>query len=364
MKELEQAIAEMRAVDREMAALFGKRLNAAREVARAQREMGIPAQEPVDPQSTIDENLPLVGDGELCSYYPLFLRNLMGLSAQAVHRVMDGIRVAYAGVPGAFAAIAAQKIYPDGCTVPYPDFRAAYQAVEEGECDCAVLPIENSYAGEVAQVMDLAYFGSLHINAVYEAQIHQCLLGTRDATVEGVREVTSHPQALSQCAEYIAAHGLLASEANNTALAARRVAEEGNPALAAIGSPEAAELYGLKILAANINESASNTTRFAVFTRVPHTAGAGENDSRFIMTFTVKNEAGALAKAISIIGECGFNMRALRSRPTKKLIWSNFFYLEGEGNLASDAGREMLRRLGELCSGLKVLGSYNREIPI
>jgi chorismate mutase/prephenate dehydratase len=320
----------------------------------------MPAQEPLNPEQVLTENATLIEDEELRSYYPLFLRNVMGLSTQVEHRVMDGIRVAYAGVPGAFAALAAHKIFHGCREIPYPDFRAAYEAVEAGESDCAVLPIENSYAGDVAQVMDLAYFGSLYINGVYDVRINQCLLGTPDATLDGVTEVVSHPQALSQCAEYLASRGVVLTEASNTAVAARRVAQEGDPTVAAIGSPEAAELYGLKILASNINESNTNTTRFAVFTRVPHLGGA--NDGQFIMTFTVKNEAGALAKAISILGDCGFNMRSLKSRPTKKLIWSNFFYLEGEGNLSSDAGEEMLKRLSAVCSGLKVLGSFDREV--
>ena len=362
MEQLESAKLALKNIDRDLALLFEKRLAAARDVALAQRALAIPAAEPFSPDAIIEENSPLFADEELRSYYPLFLNHLMGLSSQVEHRVMSGIRVAYAGTEGAFAHIAARKIFSNGTHIPYPDFRLAYEAVENGECDCAVLPIENSYAGDVAQVMDLSYFGSLYINGVYDIRVTQCLLGTQDATRESIKEVISHPQALSQCAEYLAKLGVQVSEASNTAIAARKVAETASPALAAIGSPEAAELYGLKILETNINESAVNTTRFAVFTRTPNRVT--NNDSCFIMTFTVKNEAGALAKAISILGERGFNMRSLKSRPNKNLSWNYYFYIEAEGNLASPAGIRMLDKLGTICSGLKILASYEREIPL
>ena len=361
MKDLENARASLEALDRELAAVFGRRMDAARRVALAKRALCLHTGEEVDRQQDADLAA-LIEDEEIRAYYPLLQNHLRGLSTLLEHRVMDGLRVAYAGVEGAFAQIAASKIFPDGKTVSYPDFAAAYAAAETGECDCAVLPMENSYAGDVSQVMDLAYFGTLYINGVYDVSISQCLLGTQDATLEGVTEVVSHPQALSQCAGFLAKGGYQLTEASNTAVAARRVAEAQSPALAAIGSPEAAELYGLKVLAPNINESASNTTRFAVFIRTP--SGSARRDGQFIMTFTVKNEAGSLAKAISIIGECGFNMRSLKSRPSKNLSWSYYFYVEAEGNLDSEQGRSMLSQLEQICSGLKILATYDREISL
>ncbi|MGN1206668.1 MAG: prephenate dehydratase domain-containing protein [Eubacteriales bacterium] len=358
MDELQKAINQVKETDRALALAFEARMNAGRHVAACQRAEGLPPSVAVDPDETLREVSPLLGDDLTRSYYALFLQNVVGLSECLNHRVADGQRVAYAGVVGAFAHLTAKKIFPDATLVAYPGFREAYEAVEKGECDSAVLPLENSFAGDVAQVMDLAYFGHLYVNAVYDAPIHQCLVGCEGATLDTVKKVISHPQALSQCAPYLASRGYEIEEESNTAVAARRVSETGDPTLAAICSPEAAELYRLHILAANINENANNTTRFAVLTRNPHRAC--REDGCFILTFTVKNEAGALARAIASIGEHGFNMRSLRSRPTKKLIWSNFFFVEAEGNLNSPAGQAMLDDLGTLCSGLKVLGSYER----
>ncbi len=172
----------------------------------------------------------------------------------------------------------------------------------------------------------------------------------------------SHPQALGQCAEFIKANNLESIDSINTAVASKQVAESSRTDIAAIGSVEAAEEYGLKIIKSHINESNSNTTRFAVFSRTAKQPTA--DDKHFIMLFTVNNEAGALGKAISIIGNNGFNLKALKSRPTKELVWSYYFYAEGEGNINSLQGAKMLNELSEKCSELKVLGSFEKEISL
>ena len=167
---------------------------------------------------------------------------------------------------------------------------------------------------------------------------------------------------MGQCADFIKAHKLTAIEAINTAIAAKQVASEGRTDIAAIGSEDAAKEYGLKVLKSHINDSNSNTTRFAVFSRTQKKPSI--DDGHFIMLFTVNNEAGALGKAISIIGDNGFNLKALKSRPTKELVWSYYFYAEGEGNINSEKGTKMLKELSEKCSGLKVLGSFEKEITL
>ncbi len=346
---------KLRIADADLADAFRRRMEAVCEITTHEKEKGMPSPLIAMPQNACD------GDEKIRSYYPLFARHLEGLSEQLSHRVMDGIRVAYAGCPGAFAELAARRIYPDAHLIPCADFRAAYEAVEHGECDSAVLPLENSYAGDVAQVMDLAYFGTLHIRGVYDVRVNQCLVGAPGTEISGIRRVTSHPQALSQCAGYIAAHGWMTEEAENTAFAARRVSEMRDTTIAAICNKEAAPLYGLEVLAEGINESTQNTTRFAVFCREEE---RNTENRRFMIAFTVRNEAGFLSRAISVIGENGFNMRSLKSRPTKNLNWDYYFYVEGEGCIYSVAGEKLLRDLGEVCSGLRVIGSFDEEITL
>ena len=284
----------------------------------------------------------------------------MEISKQYQHRLLEGMKVAYSGVEGAFAHIAAKKIFPDGQYVSYGDFAKAYKSVESGECDCCVLPIENSYAGEVGQVTDLIFGGSLYVNGVYDLQICHNLLAVPGASLSDIKKVVSHPQALSQCEGYINLHGFEKIKDKNTALAAKAVAEGGKKDIAAIASTETAKLYGLEILDSGINESDGNTTRFAVLTRSESRISNG----KFIMMFTVCNEAGALAKALNIIGDHGFNMQALHSRPSKEESWQYYFYVEAEGNPYSEAGKDMLAQLGELCEKIKIAGSYSGEIKL
>ena len=242
------------------------------------------------------------------------------------------------------------------------DYKSAYDSVVYGECDCCLLPIENSFNGDVGQVLDLAFFGSLYITGIYEIEVVQNLLANEGATIESIKQVISHPQALGQCAEYITAHGFETIESVNTAVAVRQVAKSGRTDIAAIGSNEAAKKFGLKKLEGHINQSGSNTTRFAVFSRTNRSKT--NNDKHFIMLFTVKNAAGSLGKAISVIGEFGFNLKALKSRPTKELIWDYYFYAEGEGDIYSDYGKLMLKQLKKCCSNFKILGTFEKEIHI
>lgn len=362
MTELESARQIINSVDRQMAELFEQRMDAAKKVAEYKRLHGIQVTDAAREAEVIKRNSELIKNEDYKSYYIDFLQHNMDVSKNYQHRLVEGMRVAFSGVEGAFANIAANKVFPDAVAVPYPDFKTAYNSVVDGECDCVILPIENSYNGDVGQVMDLAFFGSLYINGIYDIGVVQNLLAVKGTTMDQVKQVISHPQALGQCAGYIKKHGFETIEAVNTAVAAKQVAEMGRHDIAAIASDEAAEKYGLKKLEAHINESNNNTTRFAVFSRSAKTPS--RDDNHFIMLFTVTNEAGSLGKAISIIGENGFNLKALKSRPTKELIWSYYFFAEGEGNINSDNGKKMIEELKTKCSEIKVIGSFEKEIAL
>ena len=149
--------------------------------------------------------------------------------------------------------------------------------------------------------------------------------------------------------------GFEAEEANNTALAAKTVAEANDKTLGAIASMETAEIYGLKVIEANINKSGENTTRFAVLSKVKATSPAL---SSTVLMFTVKHEAGSLANAIGIIGHYGYSMTALRSRPMKKHSWQYYFYVEIEGTTDSENGEKMIEELSKVCDKLKVAGTF------
>ena len=361
MDNLEKARLEINEIDREMAGLFERRMRAAELIAAYKKEHALPIFDSERENALIQKNAEYIKDSGIRSYYTRFLIEEMAVSKQYQESLIRGMKVAYSGIEGAFASLAARRIFPYGRTIAYPDFRAAYEAVERGECDSCVLPLENSYAGEVGQVMDLMFSGSLYVTGIYTLRIAQHLLGLPGASIKDIKTVISHPQALAQCAEYIRAKGYDTKEAPNTAVAAKMVKDGGDKTVTAIASSETERLYGLERLDHDINESAANSTRFAVFSRAENTKISAD-EAKFILMFTVKNEAGALVQALNVLGSYGFNMRALRSRPMKGLDWQYYFYIEAEGDDYGENGSTMLRHLALHCDKLRVVGRYSDEI--
>ena len=362
MNELEETRKKISVLDAEMARIFVERMRLVEDVAAYKKQKGLPVPDPVREAAVLDRNIRLMDDPVLREYYIPFVKGMMGYACAYQERLLEGMKIAYCGVPGAFAHIAAHKLYPTARLVPFQDFESAYKACESGEVDASVLPLENSFAGEVGSVMDMAFSGSLYVNKMIDIQVCQNLLGLPGATKEGVKKVVSHQQALVQCAGYIREHGYEVNEVSNTAVAAQRVAELADPSVGAIASAEAAALYGLEVLERRVNTSSTNSTRFATFSRSRNMpAGNGHMDEHFILVFTVLNEAGALAKTLNIIGSHGFNMCNLHSRPMKELMWNYYFFVELEGNVNTPDGEDLLLQLGTVCEKLKLLGTYRLD---
>lgn len=361
MKDIKDIRTKINEIDDKIRELFEERMAAAKDVAEYKKLHGLPILDKERERQVIENNVAKIENDELRPYYVNFLRDTMAVSRSYQDTLLQGMKVGYSGVAGAFAYIAASKLFPTGRKVSYPNFEAAYNACLEGECDSVVLPIENSYNGEVGAVTDLMFSGPLMVNGVIDIDITHCLLGVPGATAADIKRVVSHPQALAQCRGYIRSHGFEEEEFENTAMAAEHVKELEDKSVGAIASEEAAKLFGLTIIEKNINESRSNTTRFAVFSRSEHKHAPTENGIHSILLFTVRNEAGALAKALDIIGKHGFNMRTLRSRPMKELLWQYYFYIECEGNANSKEGLRLIEDLQEYCDRVKFVGSYVRE---
>lgn len=355
---LESARREINEIDQEMAGLFVRRMRASEKVAEYKKQNGLAVRDETREAQVLQRNALRVEDDDLRAYYINFIKNNMALSRSYQQKLLTGMRVAYSGTVGAFAHIATGKLFPTAQKIAYGNFVDAYEAVEKGECDVAVLPVENSYNGEVGQVTDLMFSGTLYVNAMTELAVTQDLLVLPGTRMEQISEVYSHPQALGQCAEYIRQHNWKTIEFTNTALAAKHIADAKNPTLAAIGSAEAAELFGLEVIERNINESRNNTTRFAVFSRSENRHLTGQMGLHSILVFTVRNEAGALARAMDVIGRHGFNLRSLRSRPMKELLWQYYFYVETDGDIRSAEGQTMLAELEAYCDRLKLVGTY------
>lgn len=362
MNELEKARLEIEKIDRDIALLFESRMNEVRKIAQYKEKTGMPVFDAGREAALIEKNSEMVRNGDLRSYYVSFLQNIMAISKNYQSDLMNGMKIAYCGVEGAFANIASKKIFPNSRPIPYSGFDSAYSSVVNGECECCVLPIENSTAGEVGPVIDMMFSGSLYVNGVYSLPVKHNLLGLKTAHNADIKKVISHPQALMQCSEYIKEHKFETEESTNTAVAAQTVASLNDGSVAAIASKETAELFGLRILDHDINEKDVNTTRFAVFSRSKNENIAQNN--KFILIFTIANEVGALAKAVNIISAHGFDMRVLRSRPVKDVPWQYYFYVEANGDQYSDEGQRMLRALSVCCDKLKIAGHYSDEIDL
>ena len=327
MTDLEKARKAITEIDVEIAALFERRMDAAKLVASHKKKFGLPIFDEARENEICNKELEYIKNPDYKTYYLEMIHSIMDISKKYQSVLVSGSRVAYCGIEGAFANIAAKRIFPNGNMVAFSSFEKAYKAVELGDCDFAVLPIENSFAGDVTKVFDLMYSGNLFVNGIYNLHICQTLLGVKGAKISDVKTVVSHEQAIEQCGEYIQNHGFEVQIAVNTAMAARNVAQMGDVSVAAIGSKESAELYGLEVLEENINQNDLNTTKFAVLSRVYDDSADVSAADGFLLMFTVNNAPGALAKAIKIIGDNGFNLKSLRSRPVKNVPWKYYFYL-------------------------------------
>ena len=197
-------------------------------------------------------------------------------------------------------------------------------------------------------------------SGVYSLDVRHNLIGLNGVTEKDITKVISHQQALDQCANYIRNQGYKSESFENTAMAAKHVAQAGDPTLAAIASRETAELYGLKVIRENINEASNNTTRFVVLSRTL----CKEKRDHSIIVFTVPDKAGALAHAINVIGHHGYSMRSIKSRAMKDLIWTYYFYVEITGDLQSKRGKYMLDELSECCDRLKMIGTFKDNCKI
>ena len=346
--------------DKQIAELFEKRMQAVKQVAEYKKERGLPIFDSSRENEVVKANSDFITDESIKEFYVPFIKNTMDVSKRYQHRIMEALNVAYSGVEGAFAHIAAGRIFPDGNRISYPDFKAAYEAVEKGECDCAVIPIENSRAGEVGQAIDLMFSGSLYVNGVYSLDVRHNLIGIKGTKTNYIKKVISHQQALDQCAPFIRNQGFSQQSCENTARAAKQVADLNDPTVAAIASVETAELYGLDVLKENINEASNNTTRFVVLSRTL----CKEKRDNSIIFFTVPDKAGALAHAINIIGHHGYSMRSIKSRAMKDLMWTYYFYVEVTGDLQSKRGMYMLDELSECCDKLRMVGTYKDNCKI
>ncbi len=266
--------------------------------------------------------------------------------------------IVFQGEPGANSHIMAREAYPELEAVPCATFEDAFVAVTGGEHDLAMIPIENSVAGRVADIHHLMPTSGLHIVAEHFLPIRHQLMAPKGATLATVKTVQSHIHALGQCRNMIRKLNLHAVIGADTAGSARQIAEAADSTRAAIASRLAAEIYGLDILAEDIEDEAHNTTRFIVLSREPDWAKHGNGPTVTTFVFRVRNVPAALYKALGGFATNGVNMTKLESYQINGDFFATQFYADVEGHPDERPLKLALEELAFFSAELKILGVY------
>jgi prephenate dehydratase len=267
-------------------------------------------------------------------------------------------RIVYQGEPGSNSHLACQERYPRAEAVACPSFEDCFAAVESGDADLAMIPIDNSIAGRVADIHHFLPTSGLHIVGEHFLRIRFALLGVPGATLDGVKTVHSHVHALGQCRAVIREHGFVPVIAGDTAGAAREVKEWGDPTQAAISPPLAAAIYGLDVLLEDIEDEDHNTTRFVVLSRDFVKAPSGNGPVVTTFVFNVRNLPAALYKALGGFATNGVNMTKLESYMVGGEFTATQFLAEVDGHPDDLAVRRALEELEFFTTEVKVLGVY------
>jgi prephenate dehydratase len=267
-------------------------------------------------------------------------------------------RIAYQGEPGANSHLVCRQHYPDWETLPCASFEDVFATVEGGDAELAMIPIDNSIAGRVADIHHFLPHSRLHIIAEHFLRIQFSLMGVPGASLETIRTVHSHVHALGQCRRVIRRYGLTPVVSGDTAGAAREVAEGGDPTQAAIAPPLAAEIYGLQVLAADVEDEEHNTTRFVVLSPEAVEAPAGEGPVVTTFIFNVRNLPASLYKALGGFATNGVNMTKLESYMVGGEFTATQFLAEVDGHPDDLGVRRALEELAFFTTDVKILGVY------
>ncbi|MEW6179105.1 MAG: prephenate dehydratase [Chloroflexota bacterium] len=275
---------------------------------------------------------------------------------------MSGLRVAFQGEAGAYSEAAIfDRLGSEAVSLPCESFEQVFEAVQSGQAALGFIPIENSLAGSIHRNYDLLLQHDLHVVGEHHLRIAHCLIGLPGVRLDEVRRVISHPQALAQCAENLRRMGLKSEAVHDTAGAVQLVRRRGEREVAAIASRRAADLYGMQVLMEGLEDNPLNFTRFLLIACQPVEAGA---DAKTSIVFSLKNQPGALFKALSVFALREIDLTKIESRPLVGKPWEYFFYIDLAGSAAEERVQNALRNLGEFATFLRVLGSYPRQRPI
>ena len=273
---------------------------------------------------------------------------------------MSKLKIAFQGEPGANSDIASREVYPDCEPIPCATFEDALAAIQNGEAELGMIPIENSIAGRVADIHHLLPHANLHIIGEHFLRIQFHLMAPKGASLATIKTVESHIHALGQCRRFIRQHGYKSVTAEDTAGAARQISQTSDITRGALAPKLAAEIYGLDILAENVEDEAHNTTRFVILSREPSHTAAGNGPVVTTFVFRVRNIPAALYKAMGGFATNGVNMTKLESYMIEGNFFATMFYSDIEGHPDDPAVARAMEELGFFTQpgSLRILGVY------
>lgn len=362
---------EIDKIDSELIALLEKRMDCAKAVAQYKIEHNIPILDK-ERQKVILDSVEKKSEKYGSSIKFLF-EDIMQISRMSQNRIMgesklrdtikfgikpmptSNVKVACQGLKGANSHIACNEFF-DSCDINfYKTFADVFDAVERGDAQFGVLPVENTSGGSVSAVYDLLMSHNFYIVSAKALDISHNLCALKQSTMEDIEQVWSHQQALTQCAQYIADHNFTPIAHSNTAVAAKKVMEEKRLNCAAICSTLAAKEYGLQILDTDIQDYSKSTTRFIVISKEPYIS---ENANKISLCFNVEHEEGALSKVLNMFSLLGLNLTKIESRPMKNSDFDYLFYLDFTGNLRDKSVMDFLCTLSEEVKVFSFMGNY------
>ena len=371
---LDDVRTEIDSIDKELVELFEKRMATVKKVADIKKEANIRVTNP-EREEEIVENISNQVSPEYRTYVKSIFTSLMDVSRSYQYTIVgqnDSIRtklgevsnlddftgsprVLCQGVKGAYSGIAASKMFENGDISFCQSWNEIFEALECGEADFGVLPVENSLAGSVNEVYDLLLKHNLYICKALRLGINHCLLGRKDATIDDIVEIYSHPQAISQCKSYLdSLSDVRVIPLANTAVAAKMVADLDDNTKAAIASPECATTYGLKILDDKLHHK-NNSTRFIAISNKIFTS---PNANKISLVFHLPHCTGSLYRTLGKFASLDLNLTKLESRHIEDKDFEYAFYLDFTGNVRSESIIELLCSLSSDLPAISFLGNY------
>ena len=379
--DLQELRQEIDTIDEELVKLFLRRMDVSAQVADYKKAHDLPIFVPAREREKLRDVAGLAGP-DMANYTKVLYSMIFELSrsyqskrnlqtsplhdqiAQAIANTPQlfprQAMVACQGVEGAYSQIACEKIFKDPFILYFKSFEGVFSAIDQGMCRYGILPIENSTAGSVKKVYDLMIRHNFSIVRTFRLKIDHNLLANKGSDLAGIREIYSHEQAIGQCADFLSTlPNARVIPVENTAVAAKMVADSGRTDVAALSSRSCAELYGLTCLAPSVQDMGNNRTRFICISKDLEVYPGADHTSIMMI---LPHKPGSLYRVLARLYTLGINVTKLESRPIPDREFEFMFYFDLETSIYSEEYVQLMCELDELCEEFKYLGSYSEVI--